>query len=133
MPLNKETKPNQTMIINNTQNNSKCRLCGDRGETVNHIVSENSKLAQKKCKCKNYWIGNVNHLELWKRQKLDNSAKWYMHKPESVLQNEMHKNLKNFLMQSNHLIQARKPELVLLTRRKELILERILRFQWTIE
>ena len=28
-----------------TQQNSKCRLCGDRDETTNHIISECSKLA----------------------------------------------------------------------------------------
>ena len=30
-----------------TQQNSKCRLCGYRDETINHIISECSKLAQK--------------------------------------------------------------------------------------
>ena len=33
--------------IDKTQQNSKCRLCGDRDETINHITSECSKLAQK--------------------------------------------------------------------------------------
>ena len=32
--------------IDMTQQNSKCRLCGDRDETINHIISECSKLAQ---------------------------------------------------------------------------------------
>ena len=36
--------------IDKTQQNSKCRLCGDRDETMNHIISECSKLAQKKYK-----------------------------------------------------------------------------------
>ena len=31
--------------IDRTQQNSKCRLCGDRDETINHIISECSKLA----------------------------------------------------------------------------------------
>ena len=31
--------------IDETQQNSKCRLCGDRDETINHIISEYSKLA----------------------------------------------------------------------------------------
>ena len=31
--------------IDKTQQNSKCRLCGDRDETINHIISECSKLA----------------------------------------------------------------------------------------
>ena len=33
--------------IDKTQQNSKCWLCGDRDETINHIISECSKLAQK--------------------------------------------------------------------------------------
>ena len=33
--------------IDKTQQNSKCRLCGDRDGTINHIISECSKLAQK--------------------------------------------------------------------------------------
>ena len=33
--------------IEKTQQNSKCRLCGDSDETINHIISECSKLVQK--------------------------------------------------------------------------------------
>ena len=29
------------------QQNSKCKLCGDRDETINHIISECSKSSQK--------------------------------------------------------------------------------------
>ena len=33
--------------IDETQQNSKCRLCSNRDETINHIISEDSKLATK--------------------------------------------------------------------------------------
>ena len=33
--------------IDKTQQNSKCKLCGDRDEAINHIISECSKIAQK--------------------------------------------------------------------------------------
>ena len=33
--------------IDKMQQNSKCRLCGDRNKTINHLISECSKLAQK--------------------------------------------------------------------------------------
>ena len=36
--------------IDQRQQNRKCRLCGDRDETINHIMSECSKLAQKENK-----------------------------------------------------------------------------------
>ena len=31
--------------VDKTQQNSKCRLCGDRDETIDHIINECSKLA----------------------------------------------------------------------------------------
>ena len=33
--------------IDKTQQNSKCSSCGDRDETINHIISEYSKLHRK--------------------------------------------------------------------------------------
>ena len=32
--------------MDKTQQNSKCKLCGDRDETINHLITECSKLAQ---------------------------------------------------------------------------------------
>ena len=49
--------------IDKTQQNSKCRLCGDRDETINHIISECSKLAQKECKTRHDWVGKVIYWE----------------------------------------------------------------------
>ena len=43
--------------IDKTQQNSNCRLCGDRDETINHIISECSKLAQKEYKTRHDWVG----------------------------------------------------------------------------
>ena len=48
--------------IDNTQQNSKCVLCGDRDKTVNHI-SKYSKLAQKVYKSRHDWLGKVIHWE----------------------------------------------------------------------
>ena len=75
------------------QQNSKCRLCGDRDEMVNHIIRENSKRAQKEYKARHEWVGKVVFWELCKRQKIDHTTKWHMHKPEPVLENETHKIL----------------------------------------
>ena len=45
--------------IDETQQNSKCRLCGDRDEMINHIISECSKLAQKEYKARHDRVGKV--------------------------------------------------------------------------
>ena len=79
--------------IDKTQQNSKCRLCGDRDETINHIISEYSKLAQKEYKARHDWVGKVMHLEMRKKFKFDHANKCYMHNPTPVLENDTHKLL----------------------------------------
>ena len=53
--------------INKTQQNSKCKLCGDRDETIHHIISECSKLAQKEYKARHDWVGKLINWEMCKK------------------------------------------------------------------
>ena len=71
-----------------TQQNNKCRQCSDRDETINHIIRECSKLAQKEYKTRHNWVGEVIHWEIFKKFKIDHTNKWYMHNQVSVLENE---------------------------------------------
>ena len=59
-----------------TQQNSKCRLCGDRDETINHIISECSKLAQKEYKARHDWVGKVIYWEMCQKFKFDHANKY---------------------------------------------------------
>ena len=92
--------------IDKTQENSKCRLYGDRDETINHIISECSKLAQKEYKARHDWVGKVIHREICKKFKSDHANKWYMYNPEPVLENDTHKLPWDFDIQTDHLIPA---------------------------
>ena len=77
--------------IDKTKQNSKCRLCSDRDEMINHIISECSKLAQKEYKTGHDWVGKVIHWEMCKKFQFDHTNKCYMHNPGPVLQNDTHK------------------------------------------
>ena len=61
--------------IDNTKQNSRCRLCRDRDETVNHIISECSKLTQKEYKSRHDWVGKVIQWESRKKLEFDRSNK----------------------------------------------------------
>ena len=104
--------------INKMQQNSKCRLCGDRDETINHIISKCSKLAQKEYRTRHDWVGKVIHWEMCK--KFDQMNKWYIHNPTSVLENGTHKLLWDFDIQTDHLISARRPDLIIINKKKKL-------------
>ena len=65
---------------------------------------------KKKIRCD--WVGKIIHLELCK------TNKWYMHNKESVLDNETHKLLCYLKIQTDHLISARRPDLVIINKEK---------------
>ena len=63
-------------------------------------------------------MGKVRHLELFKRLKFDDIIKWYMHKIESILENKTHKTFKDFEIPTDHLISIRRPDLMLINKKK---------------
>ena len=73
----------------------------------NRIVGVFSKLVQKEYKSRHDWVRKEIHLELCKRLKFGHTNKWYVHKPESVLENKSHKILCDFEIKTDHPIQAR--------------------------
>ena len=77
--------------IDKAQQSCKCRLCGDRDETINHIISECSKLTQKEYKSRHALVHKVILSEICKKFKFDHTNKWYMYNPAPVLENDTHK------------------------------------------
>ena len=57
--------------------------------------------------------------ELYKKCKFDHANKWYMHNQESVMRNKTQKILWDFEIQTDNLIPARRPYLVIVNKRKE--------------
>ena len=102
------------------QQNIKCRLCGDRDETINHIISECSKLAQKEYKTRHDWVDKVIHWVVCKKFKFDHTNKWYMHNPTSALENDTHKLLWDFDSHTDQLISVRRPDLIIINKKWEL-------------
>ena len=58
------------------------------------------------------------HRELYQKYKFDHTNIWYMHNLDSVLENEMHKILWDFEIQTDHIIFARRPDLVIVNKTK---------------
>ena len=105
--------------IDKTQQNSKFRLCSDRDETTNHLISGCINLAQKEYKASHDWMGKVIHWEMSKKFKLDHAKKWHMYNPAPVLENDTPKVLWDFDIQTDYLISARKPDLIIINKKKK--------------
>ena len=115
---NKQTNNNNN---NNNNNSSKCKLCGDKDETINHKISKCSKLVQKKWMNRHDWVGKVIHWELCKKLKFDHANKWCMLNSGCILDNETQKLLWGFEMQSDHLMLLRRPNIVTFNKKKNLL------------
>ena len=64
------------------------------------------------------WVGKVIHWEMCKKFKFDHSNKWYMHNTAAALENDTHKLLNDLDIQTDHLITARRPDLIIINKIK---------------
>ena len=91
----------------------KCRKCHDKNETINHITSECSALAQSQYKKRHDTVARTVHWSLCKKYQMPCSNKWYEHQPESVTENENAKLLWDYSIRTDRVIQAHRPDLTL--------------------
>lgn len=103
--------------IDRSQTDSKCRVCKTENETVRHIVSGCSKLAQRDYKRRHDMVGKRIHWEVCKKYGLKVKGKWYDHVPEAVVENHDVKILWDFTVQTDHVIGARKPDLIVVDKK----------------
>ena len=104
--------------IDRSQEESVCRLCKKAEESIDHIVSGCSKLAQKEYKRRHDNFGKIVHWKLAKKCGFEVSDKWFEHEAESVLENEDYKILWDFSIQTDHVIEARRPDVVLVDKKE---------------
>ena len=60
----------------------------------------------------------IVHSKLARKCNFEGSDKWYEHEPESVLENEYYKILWNFSIQTDHVIEAQRPDLVVVNKKE---------------
>ena len=58
------------------------------------------------------------HWKLARKCNFETGYKWHEHEPESVLENHDYKTLWDFSIQTNHVIEARRPDLVVVHRKE---------------
>ena len=58
-------------------------------------------------------VSKVIRWEMCKKLKFDHTNKWYMHNPSVVLENDTHKRLWDFDIQTDHQISTRRPDFII--------------------
>ena len=100
-----------------SQEQSKCRICGERYETVNHLVSECSKLAQRDYKRRHDSVGRRVHWEVCKIYGIEVRDRWYEHDAIPLTENGRCKIIWDFNIQTDHVIQARRPDMIVINKK----------------
>ena len=95
---------------------AKCRMCEERDETIAHIVSECSQLAQNEYKkCRHDKIAALIHWKYCKKFGFVCTEKSYGHfveKNTKVLENDEVKLLWDFSIQTERRIEHNEPDIV---------------------
>ena len=99
----------------------KCRLCGGKDETVEHLVSACPKLAQSEYKLRHDKVASIVHWHLCKKYGISVEKEWYKHQPDSVCENDCAKILWDFSIQTDKAIKARRPDLVVVDKAKNTV------------
>jgi hypothetical protein len=97
----------------------KCRLCAEKDETVDHLVAGCVKLAQGEYKARHDKVGAVIHWRLCKKYGIEVHKDWYRHEVQPVIETDQVKLLWDMCIQTDHVIQARRPDLVVVDKTKK--------------
>ena len=92
-------------------------MCRHAKQTVSHIVSGCSKLAQE-YKRRHDNVARVVHWDVLGKCSFSRVDKWFEHQPEIVLESNDYKLLWDYNIQTDHQISARRPDLVVIITRK---------------
>ena len=92
--------------IDKSQGDSLCRVCRKLDESIDR------KLAQKEYKRRHDNLGKIVHWKLARKCNFEAGDKWYENEPESVLENEDYKILCDFSIQTDHVIETWRLDLV---------------------
>ena len=105
--------------IDKSSDSPLCRMCGKRGESIQHIVAECEKLAQRDYKRRHDNVAKKVHWDLCRKHGLQHSDKWYEHTPKGVVENEAVKILWDINVQCDNVIQARRPDVIVIHKEKK--------------
>ena len=103
---------NYKVAVMKEQGSKKCRMCGERDETVMHILSECEKLAQGEYKKRHDRVASIIHWELCGIHGFQKSKNWFDHQAEPVLESDDVKILWDFNIHTDRVIEARRPDIV---------------------
>ena len=92
-------------------------MCRKVYESIDHIASGCSKISQKEYKRRHDNLGKIAHWKVARKCNFEAGDKWHEQEPESVLENEDYKILRDFSIQTDHVIEVQRLNLVVVDKK----------------
>ena len=89
-------------------------MCNERYETTFHILGEYGNLAQCEYKERHDKVAQLAHQNLCCNQELPHAQNWYDHVTEIVVENNKIEVLRYFTIQTSHVLQEIRPNILVL-------------------
>ena len=90
--------------IDKTSESPLCKLCGKKGENVQHLVSGCEKIDQREYKKRDDNVAKKVYWDLCQKSGLENMETWYKHIPKGAVENEEVKVLWDINVQCDNVI-----------------------------
>ena len=97
---------------------SKCRLCKESDETVDHILSSCKKIAQTDYKIQHNTVVKMIHWNICKNYHITTTNNWWEHIVDKVVENENVKILWDFRIQTDKILAHNTPDLTVIEKKK---------------
>lgn len=102
--------------------NTKCRMCKEAHENIEHIISGCKNLAPKEYTNRHNDIAKIIHIELCVKYNLMQGKKpYYRYIPESIMENEKVKIYWDRTLYTDHSIQHNRPDICVLNKDKNIL------------
>ena len=104
--------------IDKTAASPLCRLCHNRNETTDHVLSCCSKLSQTEYKRRHDNVAAAVHWCMCRKYLIPCEDRWYEHRADKVAENDEVKILWDMQVQTDHEITARRPDILILKKKE---------------
>ena len=104
--------------IDKNHEDSLSRVCRKLNDSIDDIGNGCSKLTQKECKIRHDNLEKIVHWKLARKCSFEAGDKWYEREQETVSENEGYKIFWDFSIQTDHVIEGWKQDLVVVDKKE---------------
>jgi hypothetical protein len=112
------TKAHKALIMKTTKD-ALCRMCKEKNETVAHLLAGCSKLSLNEYLRRHNEVARLLHKNICDDFGIPTTKRYWMHEPTAVTETEDVKILWDFEIQTDHHITARRPDIIVVDKKKK--------------